>query len=135
MSEEYITVQEALTAVLANVSVLPAETVPLMDALGRILAQDVIAKDSLPPFSNSSMDGYAVRSADVAIASKDAPVTLRVVAEQVAGQMPRTQFVDLFDLSLAMRQHTPDGVHLFFPVPMQAVIEQILRVTRLFGVG
>ena len=54
MSEaEYLTVQEALTAVLAGVSVLPAEQVPLLAALGRVLAQDVVAKDSLPPVSNS----------------------------------------------------------------------------------
>ncbi|MCA9947098.1 MAG: molybdopterin molybdenumtransferase MoeA, partial [Anaerolineales bacterium] len=56
---EYLTVQEALTAVLAGVSVLPAETVPLLEALGRVLAEEVVAQDSLPPFANSSMDGYA----------------------------------------------------------------------------
>ena len=86
MSEaEYLTVQEALTAVLAGVSVLPAEQVPLLAALGRVLAQDVVAKDSLPPFSNSSMDGYALRAADLSGASAEKPATLQVVGDVAAG--------------------------------------------------
>lgn len=86
MSEaEYLTVQEALTAVLAGVSVLPAENVLLLDALGRVLAQDVVAHDSLPPFANSSMDGYALIAADLAEASPQSPATLRVVGDVAAG--------------------------------------------------
>lgn len=86
MSEaEYLTVQEALTAVLAGVSVLSAENVPLLDALGRVLAQDVVAHDSLPPFANSSMDGYALIAADLAEASPQSPATLRVVGDVAAG--------------------------------------------------
>ncbi|MCA9917028.1 MAG: molybdopterin molybdotransferase MoeA [Anaerolineales bacterium] len=89
MSEaEYLTVQEALTAVLAGVSVLPAENVPLLDALGRVLAQDVVAQDSLPPFANSSMDGYALIAADLAEASQQTPMTLRVVGDVAAGAVP-----------------------------------------------
>jgi molybdopterin molybdotransferase len=82
---EYITVAQALTAVLNSVSPLPAETVSLTDALGRILARPVVARDSLPPFANSAMDGYAVRAADVAQASQDQPANLRVVADIAAG--------------------------------------------------
>lgn len=86
MSEaEYLTVQEALTAVLAGVSVLPGEQVPLLEALGRVLAQDVVAQDSLPPFPNSSMDGYALIAADLANATTEAPATLRVVGDVAAG--------------------------------------------------
>jgi len=86
MSEaEYLTVQQALTAVLAGVAVLPAERVPLLDALGRVLAQDVVAQVSLPPFANSSMDGYALIAADLADASPDNPATLRVIGDVAAG--------------------------------------------------
>ncbi|MCB8981520.1 MAG: molybdopterin molybdotransferase MoeA [Ardenticatenaceae bacterium] len=89
MSEaEYLTVQQALTAVLAGVSVLPAERVSLLEGLGRVLAQDVIAQDSLPPFANSSMDGYALLAADLAGASSDNPATLRVVGDVAAGAVP-----------------------------------------------
>ena len=89
MSEaEYLTVQEALTAVLAGVSVLPAERVPLLDGLGRVLAEKVVARDSLPPFANSSMDGYALIAADLDGAGKQRPATLRVVGDVAAGAVP-----------------------------------------------
>lgn len=84
-AREYITVAEALQAVLAGVSVLPEEWVELPNALGRILAQPVTAQDSLPPFTNSAMDGYAVRAVDLGGAAKDAPVSLRVLADLAAG--------------------------------------------------
>jgi molybdopterin molybdotransferase len=87
MQEEYITVAEALEAVLRSVSPLPSESVPLTNALGRILAEPVVARDSLPPFANSSMDGYAVRAGDVAQAGQEQPVTLRVVADIAAGMV------------------------------------------------
>ncbi|MBK8987851.1 MAG: molybdopterin molybdotransferase MoeA [Chloroflexi bacterium] len=87
--QEDLSVEQALAAVLAGVSVLPSENVPLLESLGRVLAAPVIAQDSLPPFANSSMDGYAVRTADVAAATEQ-PVTLRVVADVAAGQMNPT---------------------------------------------
>lgn len=85
---EYLTVAEALSAVLAPLSVLPAEKVPLLEAVGRVLAEDVVAQDSLPPFPNSSMDGYALQAADVATATHTTPVILRVVGELAAGVVP-----------------------------------------------
>ena len=85
---EYLTVQEALTAVLAGVSVLPVEEVSLLDSLGRVIAQPVVAKDSLPPFANSAMDGYAMRAADLSGASEQRPATLRVIGDIAAGNVP-----------------------------------------------
>ncbi len=85
---EYLTVQEALTAVLAGVTVLPAERVPLLDALGRVIAETVVAKDSLPPFANSAMDGYAMRAKDLVGATADSPAELRVIGDIAAGSVP-----------------------------------------------
>ncbi|MBX7253414.1 MAG: hypothetical protein K1X50_15650, partial [Candidatus Promineofilum sp.] len=62
---ELLTVAEALAIVLDSVAPLGSETVALLDALGRVLAEPVVAADSLPPFANSSMDGYALRAADL----------------------------------------------------------------------
>ncbi len=87
-AQEYLTVAEALKLILNSVPLLSAEKVPLMDALGRVLAKPVIARDSLPPFANSSMDGYALRAQDLHQASKQSPVTLRVVADIAAGTAP-----------------------------------------------
>lgn len=82
---EYLTVDEALALVLAGVSVLPTERVDLLDALGRVLTEPIVAGDSLPPFANSSMDGYALRAADVFEATRENPVRLRVLADIAAG--------------------------------------------------
>ncbi|WP_141618437.1 gephyrin-like molybdotransferase Glp [Myxococcus sp. AB036A] len=58
--------EEARSQILALCAPLPSEWLPLDDALGRVLAEDVTAQRTLPPWDNSAMDGYAVRSADLA---------------------------------------------------------------------
>lgn len=80
-----LTVEEHRTRVLAAVTTLPVETVPLADAVGRTLAAPVLAAHDLPGFDNSSMDGFAVRFADVEGADAENPVTLRVIADLPAG--------------------------------------------------
>jgi molybdopterin molybdotransferase len=82
------TVEEALERVLAGVRPLPPEMVAVDEAVGLVLAAPVVAGTSLPPWDNSAMDGYAVRWRDVAGASADAPVELRVVGESAAGHVP-----------------------------------------------
>ena len=74
-------VAEALQRVLADASALPTEDVPLNAALGRVLTQDLTALRTQPPDAVSAMDGYAVRSADVA----QAPVKLKLIGEVAAG--------------------------------------------------
>lgn len=64
----------------------PAVTVPLADALGLVLADDVIAPLSLPVFDNSAMDGYAVRAEDTMRATPDQPVVLPVAEDIPAGR-------------------------------------------------
>jgi molybdopterin molybdotransferase len=68
-------VEEAQARVMAEVSAGPVETVPLSEALGRILRTDIIATHDLPPADNSGMDGYAVRIEDLAALPARLPVT------------------------------------------------------------
>lgn len=75
---------EALGTILRAVKPVGVERLPLPAAHGRVLAEDILAKESVPPFTNSAMDGYAVHSADIA-QSGDGNVTLRVVGESRAG--------------------------------------------------
>lgn len=79
------TVSEHRAAALALAAPLDAVEVPLAAAAGHVLARDVRADGPLPPWDNSAMDGYAVRSADLAAAGPAAPVTLRVIADLPAG--------------------------------------------------
>ncbi|MFM7231072.1 MAG: gephyrin-like molybdotransferase Glp [bacterium] len=80
-----LTLAEARARVLAAARALPPERVPVRDAVGRALREDVIAPHDLPAFRNSAMDGFAVRSTDLAGASDATPVTLRVVSVLPAG--------------------------------------------------
>ena len=76
-----LSVAEALARITGAFAPLPAETVSLADALGRTLAEDVVARVTQPPKAVSAMDGYAVRAADVA----GVPARLKVIGEAPAG--------------------------------------------------
>ena len=84
---EMISVEQARDLVLSHVSQLPAETVPVLDAAGRVAAVDLKSDIDISPFANSAMDGYAVRSADLAQASGETPVTLDVIGHEAAGHV------------------------------------------------
>jgi molybdopterin molybdotransferase len=85
---DLLSVDAALARILRDFHRLSAELMALETAHGRKLADDVIASHDLPPFANSSMDGYAVRAQDVTTASADAPVRLRVSYDIPAGSAP-----------------------------------------------
>ncbi|MDK1476553.1 molybdopterin molybdotransferase MoeA [Streptomyces sp. 549] len=78
-------VDEHLEDILAAVRPLEPIELPLPDAQDCVLVEDVLVPASLPPFDNSSMDGYAVRTADVEGASEEFPAVLTVVGDVAAG--------------------------------------------------
>src|ERR1700712_5274486 len=78
-------VDQHVQEVLRTVAPLPPLPLPLADAHGCVLAEDVTAAAPLPGFDNSAMDGYAVRLGDIATASPERPVTLPVLGDIAAG--------------------------------------------------
>lgn len=76
-----LSVEEALDRIVAGATPLACEAIPLFEADRRILAEDVVARRTQPPFDVSAMDGFAVRDADV----QEVPVTLKVVGHSAAG--------------------------------------------------
>src|SRR2546430_6069585 len=88
--------EQARQRIFDCLSTLPSEAVFLSEAAGRILTEPLIGTLDLPPVDNSAMDGYAVRAADLAQASRENPVTLQALGEIPAGSsatftiMPRT---------------------------------------------
>ena len=72
----------------AIVPIERTETIRVLDANGRVLARDVAADADVPPFSRAAMDGYAVRAADTAGASRQSPVVLRCIEQTFTGQVP-----------------------------------------------
>ena len=87
MAEVYpmLSVEEAREKVLAVFQPLEPERVPVLETLGRVLAEDVYADMDIPPLTNTAMDGYALRAADTAGASPEQPVRLRIVYDLAAG--------------------------------------------------
>jgi molybdenum cofactor synthesis domain-containing protein len=120
-----IPVQEAIRIVAAETPRLPAEPVPLVEARGRVLAEDVVADTDLPPFDRALMDGYAMRAADTVGAQAGAPVRLSIVGEAAAGAGWRGEL----QAGEAVRIMT--GA----PVPAGADSVQQVEVTRETGDG
>lgn len=83
-----LSVTEAKENILAATRPLSAASLPLAAALGCVLGQDVVSTVNLPPWDNSAVDGYAVRTGDVESATENNPIHLRVSAQVPAGTMP-----------------------------------------------
>lgn len=81
-----ITYEQALAGVLQTVAPLPAATQPVAAALGRVAANDVVNSQAVPPFDNSAMDGFALRSDDTRVATEASPVELQVTDLLTAGE-------------------------------------------------
>jgi molybdopterin molybdotransferase len=114
------TLEQAVEIVLRSVSRRPVEEVSLADAAGRVLAERVVATGDLWSFPRAAMDGIAVRAADVAAASADAPVPLRVAGAVLSGQV----WTGPFDPGTAVRIATGAPV----PAAADAVIpRELLR--------
>lgn len=107
--------------ILAAVSRMASEEVPIGDALGRVLAEDVVSPLALPPWDNASMDGYAVRAADVTGATRDAPVRLQVAATVAAGG------------AATMRVDTGTAVRIMTGAPVPAGADSVVRVEDTDG--
>ena len=80
-----ITVEEAQEIIFAKMKTIDSSQIEIKDAFGRILSEDVFSERSIPPWANSAMDGYAVRSEDIKNATKDNPTELKVIERIQAG--------------------------------------------------
>lgn len=87
---QLLNVDTALANILGSMTRLGHETVPLVQSLDRIIAEDILSPIHLPPFDNSAMDGYAIHAADSQHASQTNPASLTVVMDIPAGAAPTT---------------------------------------------
>jgi len=116
MGEQLLSLEGALERMLAGVVPLPVEQVGVDDAVGRVLAEPLAARLTLPPWDNTAMDGFAVRSADVATASAGHPVTLRVVGEVAAGYAPTAPVEPGTAVRILTGAMLPEGADAVVPV-------------------
>lgn len=104
-----IPVEEAKRMLLEAVQLIDTEEIPLEDGLGRVAAEAVYAKEDIPAFDRSPLDGYAVRSADLAGASADTPVTLLVQEEVPAGYVAKQAVKAGYVVKVSTGAPIPDG--------------------------
>ena len=119
-----VPVERAQERVLAGVAPI-AELERLLPeaALGRVVAAPVFAATALPPWDNSAMDGYAIRSADVARAAEDEPVRLAVIGEVRAGLAPEVVVGPGTALRIATGAPVPAGADAVVAVEMTTPID------------
>ena len=104
-----LSVPEASERILAGITPLPPERVPLLESLGRVLASPVSAPLTIPAWDNSAMDGYAVRAEDIAQASPNAPVVLPVLETVAAGAFPTQAIRPGFATRIMTGAPLPEG--------------------------
>ena len=107
------------------------ERVRVLDSSGRVLARDVAADADVPPFSRAAMDGYAVRAADTAGASKQSAVTLRCIEQTFTGQMPRQSIGRGQCIEVATGAPLPPGADAVVMVEDTAATDD--GAVRVFG--
>ncbi|HTU79519.1 MAG TPA: gephyrin-like molybdotransferase Glp [Solirubrobacteraceae bacterium] len=115
-ASQEVEIDDARRTVLGALSQLPAETLALDAALGRVLAEELVAEHPLPPFDSSAMDGFAVRAVDLARARADEPVALRLVDESRAGSPAHARLERGQAIAISTGAMLPAGADAVVPV-------------------
>jgi molybdopterin molybdotransferase len=110
-----ISVEEALERILSRVTPLGDERVALVDALDRVLTEPVVAAREIPPWPNSSMDGYALASVDTAGATGGRPARLRLAGHVAAGHMAERPLARGEAFRILTGAPLPDGADAVIP--------------------
>jgi len=111
-----LSVDAHLADCLAAIKPLPAREVALLEAAGCLLAEDVVSAIDMPRFDNSSMDGYAVRAAELASAGPDSPVALPVLGDIPAGHAAASRLEPGTTLRIMTGAPLPVGADAVVPV-------------------
>ncbi len=104
-----VTIEEGRTLILEKCGCMGKETVPVEESTGRVLAEDIYAKENIPPFARSPLDGYAFRACDTKGASEEHPVTLKIIEEIPAGKAPVKTIKEKEAAKILTGAPVPDG--------------------------
>jgi len=130
-----VTPAEALNLILAAVAPLPPGELPLQDCLGLAVASDLHSRATVPPFTNSAMDGYAVQAMDLAGATADQPVRLRVLGDLAAGGVPKGAVASGEALRIMTGAVLPAGADAVVPVEDTTSAEDWVEVRKPLPAG
>ncbi|WP_406283756.1 gephyrin-like molybdotransferase Glp [Embleya sp. NBC_00896] len=128
-------VEDHLTGILGRIEPLAPLELQLLDAHGSLLVDEVASTGDLPPFDNSSMDGYAVRISDVADAGERYPVVLDVVDDIAAGDAAETAIGSGTCARIMTGAPLPAGAEAIVPVEWTDAGMPTVRITRRPSAG
>jgi molybdopterin molybdotransferase len=130
-----VTVDEALDKILSHIYPLGFEKVSLLDALGRVIAEDIYAHRDIPPLDNSAMDGYALRSEDVQKASQSHPVRLEVIEDLPAGFISTKKIEKGRAIRIMTGAPIPKGADAVIPVEETKKEDGSVLIFKAAGLG
>ncbi|CAN5223640.1 molybdopterin molybdotransferase MoeA [soil metagenome] len=126
-----ISIEDARSLVLAQLSCLEGQEIALADALGRVLAEDAVAPNDLPPFHSSGMDGYAVIATD----TEDAPVALKIVGESRAGTLAQNPVTHGTAIRVSTGAVVPEGADAVVRQELTQIEDGALTVNEEVSAG
>jgi len=126
-----LTVEEAQAKVMAEIVPGEAEVVPLADAHGRVLREDLVARFDAPEADNSAMDGYAVRADDIA----GAPVTLSVLGDVAAGHLAQRAVEAGTALRIMTGAYVPEGADTVVQIELTDGGTETVRIDKALARG
>jgi len=121
---DMLSVEEALARVLSLVEPLGAVNIPLLEADGLVLAEDVYAPFDIPLLANSAMDGYAVQAADLAQASEEHSITMPVIGQVQAGKLANVAVTKGSVIRIMTGAQVPDGADAIVPYEFTDEVER-----------
>ncbi len=133
--EALVPVEEARERILSQVAPLQPLELPLQEAEGCVLAADLVAETDIPDFASSAMDGFAVRSSDVAGAAEGSPAELRIVGRALIGQRPEVTVGGGEAVRIATGAPIPAGADAVVPIEDCEVVGDRVRVLRAVPEG
>lgn len=122
--ESLMSVREAQNRILSKLQQVSVEQIVSLQSVGRVLAEDQISGMDLPPFSNSSMDGFALKAVDVQKATQETPVELEVVSDIPAGASPEFKLESGHAARIMTGAPIPEGAEAVAPVEYTDQSEQ-----------
>jgi molybdopterin molybdotransferase len=128
-------VEEALDKILGRIEPLGFEKVSLLESLGRVVGEDIDARRNIPPLDNSGMDGYAVRTADIAKASRDQSVRLKVIEDLPAGFLSQKTLKEGQAIRIMTGAPIPMGADTVVPVEETGKDGSSVSIFKAFPLG
>ncbi len=125
---DLLSVEKAREKVLSQIEPLAPLELPLQEAHGCVLAEDVVAPVDIPDFSSSAMDGFAVRASDVQAAAPDAPVELRIAGRALIGRRPESTVGGGEAVRIATGAPMPAGADAIVPIEDCEVVGETVLI-------